>query len=68
VALLTNLATTQPTMRGQATASSATVNLNLAAATGRTCTNGTGLAALPGSITPSANSLSGTPNPWFAIT
>jgi len=52
-AMLTNLATTQPTFRAWVT------NIGLAAAAFRVATNGAGLVALPGSVTPSANTSSG---------
>lgn len=54
-ALLANLATTQPTL-SRASGFLAAVNAGLATAALRFCVNGTGAVALPGSITPSANS------------
>jgi hypothetical protein len=49
-----NLATTQPTLARLAATATAT-NVNLAAASFRAATNGTGQTSLPASITPSAN-------------
>ena len=60
LALVENLATTQPAMRGQATNAFATVNLGLAAATARCAIAATAQTSLPASFTPSANTLSGT--------
>jgi hypothetical protein len=54
VALLANLATTQPTMR-TGSGSAGFPATNLAPANYRFATNGAGLSALPASITPSAN-------------
>jgi hypothetical protein len=42
-----------------------TNNAGCAAATYRFCTNGTGLTALPGSITPSSNAVG--PSIWAAV-
>jgi hypothetical protein len=57
-AILFNLATTQPTLsRGNGTIS--IPNGGLTAANFRFCVNGTGLAALPGSITPASNTTAG---------
>lgn len=53
-ALITNLATTQPTLLRFFNAT-AVLNPNLTAATFRWATNGTSLTALPASITPSSN-------------
>ena len=58
-AMLTNLATTQPTFRAWATPSALVTNIGLAAAAFRVATNGAGLVALPGSVTPSANTSTG---------
>jgi hypothetical protein len=65
VALVVNLASTQPTLRA---ANNGTVlpNINLTAAAYRIATNGTGT-SLPGSITPSANSGSSPFGFWFGI-
>lgn len=59
LAMVENLATTQPAMRVEATAAFATVNLNLTAATCRCGIAATAQTTLPASFTPSANSLSG---------
>lgn len=66
-AFLVNLATTQPTPRSIAASSPAAVNLNLAAAVLRTAVNGTGLTALPASITPSSNTATGALPFWIGI-
>lgn len=63
-ALLTNLATTQPTMNIWAAATFTIPNIGLVAATMRAGTNGTALAALPGSITPASGTPGGSPL-WF---
>lgn len=54
VAILTNLGTTQPTLARSGAAVN-TQNFNLAAASFRVAVNGTGLTALPPSITPGSN-------------
>jgi hypothetical protein len=59
VALLVNLATTQPTINRFTGAPGTGANLGLTPTGYESCINGTGLTALPGSITPSANSLAG---------
>ena len=59
VVLLSNLATTQPTLFRES-GSSLLPNLNLTAANFRGATNGTGLTALT-AVTPSANAGAGTP-------
>jgi hypothetical protein len=67
VALVVNLATTQPQLRCSAINVPATLNLNLTAANFRSATNGTGQTSLPGPITPSSNT-SGTANSiWFGL-
>ena len=53
VALVVNLATTQPQMRAEATQSFVTANLGLTAATFRAATVATGQTTLPASFTPS---------------
>ena len=58
VALLVN-ATSPPTLARTLGASATANNLNLSGATLRYCTNGTGLTALPSSITPASNSTTG---------
>jgi hypothetical protein len=58
-ALLSNLATTQPQLRSGVGSTGAVANIGLTPAAARWATNGTGLAALPGSITPASNSTSG---------
>lgn len=65
-ALLVNLATTQPTMNRYTTAINTSANLGLAAATLETAVNGTGLTALPASITPAANTGAGAIAMWAA--
>jgi hypothetical protein len=56
IALLTNLAVTQPLLcKGLAGTAASLVNADLAAASFRFATNGTALSALPASFTPSAN-------------
>lgn len=59
VAILTNLSVTQPTLQ-RSTNNVNVPNINLSAATARFTTNGTLLTSLPGSITPSSNSLTST--------
>lgn len=66
IAVVVNLATSQPTLR----ASSATPivqNTNLAAASLSAAVNGTVLTALPASITPASNTPSGAFPFWFAV-
>lgn len=67
-ALLVNFATTQPTLTKGATATGNVPNIGLAAAAYRFATNGTGLVALPGSITPAANSPAGLLTLWAGAT
>lgn len=55
-ALLTNLGTTQPTLLKGLTATGNLPNVGLTAASYRWAINGTGLSALPGTITPASNS------------
>lgn len=57
-AILTNFATTQPIL-SRVAGSGELARLNETAATYRAATNGTSLTALPGTITPSSNSLAG---------
>jgi hypothetical protein len=61
--LVVNLATTQPTMC-RANGTIAAVNGSLGAANFRFGVNGTGQTALPGSITPGANTASGAIGLW----
>jgi hypothetical protein len=63
-ALLANFATTQPTLLKGSTATGNVPNVGLAAAVYRFAVNGTGLVALPGSITPASNSASGLLTLW----
>lgn len=63
-ALLVNFATTQPTLLKGATATGNVPNIGLTPATYRFAVNGTGLAALPGSITPASNSAGGLLSLW----
>jgi hypothetical protein len=65
-AVLANLATTQPTLaKGIGGAGGGAItDINLTAAAFRFATNGTGLVALPGSITPAANA--STPSDFWA--
>jgi trimeric autotransporter adhesin len=63
VALLTNMATTQPTM-GRSAAANQMLNLNLGATALRAALNGTSLTALPASITPSSNTGTGAQGFW----
>lgn len=62
IAILSNLAVTQPTL-ATAQGNGNLVNLGLTAATYSFCTNGTGT-ALPVSITPASNSLTGAQSFW----
>lgn len=64
VGFVANLSVTQPSMRSwqNAGASIPSWNYNLAAAQSRTAVNGTGLVALPGTITPSSNTITGAIN------
>ena len=66
-ALLVNLATTQPTLRSVGGGSAVPGNLNLGAASFRNAVNGTGLTALPASITPSSNTGTGALPFWVGI-
>jgi hypothetical protein len=63
-ALLANFATTQPTLLKGATATGNVPNVGLTPAVYRFAVNGTGLVALPGSITPASNSASGLLTIW----
>jgi hypothetical protein len=65
VALLTNMGTTQPTV-SKSGASVGTANAGLTAASFRCAVNGTSLTALPGSITPSSNTGTGSLPFWVA--
>lgn len=65
-ALLVNFATTQPTLFKGATATGNVPNVGLTAAAFRFAVNGTGLASLPGAITPAANSAAGLLSLWAA--
>lgn len=68
VALLTNLASTQPTVgRGAAMGASTTANMGLTAATYRFAINGTGLTSLPSSITPSSNGAPSGSDLWVGV-
>lgn len=58
-AIVVNLATTQPALRTYANNVTGLANLNLTAATARAAVNGTGQTALPASITPAANVITG---------
>jgi len=62
--ILSNLSGTQPTLTRTATLIGP-VNFGLSLSAAQACVNGTGLTALPGSITPSANTTSGA-FPFFA--
>ena len=64
IAVVTNLATTQPGLRAEATTSFATVDLGLTVATARSASNVTGQTSLPASITPGSNVFSSTAV-WF---
>lgn len=66
VAIVTNLASTQPTLRA-ANYGTVLPNVNLTAASYRIATNGTVLTALPSTITPSSNSASVALGFWFGI-
>lgn len=66
VALLSNGTTPASFVRGSATGV-ATPNALLSAASYRFCTNGTGLTALPASLTLSSNSASGAQTYWVAL-
>jgi len=63
VAVLSNLATTQPTFASGSGNGNFT-NCNLSAASYRFCVNGTGLTSIPASITPASNSLTGNASIW----
>jgi len=65
-AIVTNLGTTQPTLRVYAGNAGSMANAGLTAAVFRAATAGTSQTALPASITPASN-VSGVPF-WFAIT
>lgn len=65
VAMLVNATTTPSLFRGLSTAGNS--NIGLTAAQSRWAVNGTGLTALPSSITPSSNSSSGTISAWNAV-
>lgn len=67
-ALLANFATTQPTLFKGATATGNVPNVGLTAAAFRFAVNGTGLVALPGSITPAANTAAGLLSLWAGAT
>ena len=62
-AVLSNLATTQPTL-SKASVINPISNLNLTAATFRIAINGTGLSVLPGSITPASNAQANSASLW----
>lgn len=65
-AIVSNLATTQPTL-GRAAPNVVLANMNLANASFRSAVNGTGQTSLPGSITPSANTGAGSFAFWVGI-
>ena len=65
-AIVTNLGTTQPTLRVYAGNAGTMANAGLTAAVFRAATNGTSQTALPATITPASN-ISGVPV-WFAVT
>jgi len=65
-ALLVNFGTTQPTLFKGASMTNNVPNAGLTAATFRWATNGTGLSALPGSITPASNSSAAALSLWCA--
>jgi hypothetical protein len=67
-ALLTNFGTTQPTLFKGGSISNNVPNLGLSAAASRWAINGTGLSALPGSITPASNSITGALTLWCGAT
>ena len=64
VAVVVNLATTQPTWNAWASTTFTIPNLGLTAATMRSGTAGTGLTSLPASITPASNTPAGS-TLWF---
>lgn len=66
-AIVTNLATTQPTIRQYAGGAVAGVNLNLAAASLRSATNGTTQSTLPGTLTMSSNNAGSAATFWMGI-
>lgn len=65
-ALLVNFGSTQPTLFKGGAITNNVPNAGLTAATYRWATNGTGLSALPGSITPSSNSSASALTLWCA--
>jgi hypothetical protein len=66
IALLTNLASSQPTIRAQ-NYGTVLPNINLAAASYRIATNGTALTSLPPTITPSSNAGGSALGFWFGV-
>ena len=67
VALLVNLATTQPTLQTFGGGTNNIVNFGTTAATYRAGTNGTTRTSLPSSITPSSNTTSNFASPWVGL-
>jgi hypothetical protein len=65
VAILSNLATTQPALRACSGSDASIANINLSATTYQAAANGTGLSSLPASITPSSN-IQGIPG-WMGL-
>ena len=66
-ALVTNLASTQPTLRSVGQGSPSVMNTNLGNAVLRCAINGTSLSALPATITPSSNASANSFPYWFGI-